>query len=654
MAESIALPLDARSKAWSLTAALACALPLLRLLPAWLAASLLALGVLGSAAAWKRPLPLVIRLPLTGVFGLLVLSAYGFVIGRDSASALMLAMLLLKPVELTSLRDARSLVGFALFAAFAALLLDQGLLSLGLAMAGTALVFVACARMADAEIGNVRMPLDRRRLRTLAGLFVLAVPLALAGFWFFPRLGSPLWGLPDVAKAKTGIADAMAPGDWLDVLTDDTPAFRVRFDGPTPPQNALYWRGIVLWDFDGRAWRQARWTQALPPAPMQSTQAPIHYRVSLEPTDKRYLFALDLARSTPDGASMAEDRTLSFDQPVGSLRAYAISSAQPSGFETELDPYVRAAALQLPAGFDPRARALAARWRSQTGDDAQIVDAALAMFHRDFSYSLAAPPLGRDSVDEFLFDTKVGFCEHFSSSFTFLMRAAGIPARVVNGYVGGYHNRIGDFLLVRQADAHAWSEVWLQGRGWVRVDPTAAVAPDRVFGRDVARETAGGGEAGNAIGRLFDMGDWLRYGWNQFVLGFDAARQLSLAHALGLEDADSRTLAMLFGALATALLLIVGLWQLREHRAPADPLLRAWERFVRRLQRAGLGKRSHEPAIAWARRIARIQPGRLDAVVALSERFASARYAPAIGDPASRRALIRDLLAFRVDRPGRP
>ncbi|HTA64180.1 MAG TPA: DUF3488 and transglutaminase-like domain-containing protein, partial [Xanthomonadaceae bacterium] len=572
--------------------------------------------------------------------------------GRDTASALLLAMLMLKPVELNTLRDARSLIGFALFALFAALLLDQGPLTLALALPAAVLAFGACARMADAEVGLTSGGLDWRRVLVILGLFALATPLALTGFWLFPRLGSPLWGLPDVARAKVGIGDNMAPGDWLDLLVDDTPAFRVRFDGPAPAQESLYWRGIVMWNFDGRAWKQADWPLGYKPASVTGSGRPIHYQITLEPTDKRYLFALDLPRSTPDDAHMAEDLSLTAEQPVNSLRAYTLTSATPARFEADLDPRIRAVALRLPPGYNPRTIALARQWRAQTTDDEQIVGRALAMYRKSFSYSLAAPPLGRDSVDEFLFGTKIGFCEHFSSSFTFLMRAAGIPARVVTGYVGGYQNRIGDFLLVRQSDAHAWSEVWLRGRGWTRVDPTAAVAPERVF-RHAAQNTLGPG-GGTTMDQLFDAGDWLRNGWNDFVLGFDAARQLSLLDTLGLHDADSRTLVIVFATVMVVLLLAVGVFQLRDRGPRADPLLRAWLRFTMRLERAHLRKQAHEPALAYARRIAALLPAQGDAILSLSQRFANARYARQELDDQGRRALIQALRAFRVIHSSRP
>jgi transglutaminase-like putative cysteine protease len=445
----------------------------------------------------------------------------------------------------------------------------------------------------------------------------------------------------------------MAPGDWVDLLIDDSPAFRVHFDGPMPPQESLYWRGLVMWNFDGRAWTQPDWPRGgLPPALQIPATRPVRYEVTLEPTDRHYLFALDLPQAAPEGASLAQDLSMTSQEPINNLRAYTMLSAAPARFEPDLDPRIRAVALQLPPGFNPRTIALARQWRSETNDDAAIMRRALAMYHAKFSYSLAAPPLGRDSVDEFLFDTKVGYCEHFSSSFTFLMRAAGIPARVVTGYVGGYRNPIGDYWLVRQSDAHAWSEVWLPGSGWTRVDPTAAVSPERVFRREA--DNAGGPDGGTTIGKLFDVGDWLRHGWNDFVLGFNAVRQQSLLSAFGLPNADSTDLAIAFGVVTGLLLTIVGLFQLRDRGPRRDPLLRAWSRFTARLAKAHLRKLPHEPALAWARRVAALLPAQRDDVLSLSQGFASARYARPEMDEPARRALIQALRAFRIRNPARP
>jgi transglutaminase-like putative cysteine protease len=384
----------------------------------------------------------------------------------------------------------------------------------------------------------------------------------------------------------------------------------------------------------------------LPPASFASSVSPTRYEITLEPTDRHYLFALDLPQAAPEGASLAQDLSMTSQEPITNLRKYTMTSAAPSRFESDLDRRSRWVALQLPRGFNPRTIALARQWRSETNDDAAIVRRALAMYHASFSYSLAAPPLGHDSVDEFLFDTKIGYCEHFSSSFTFLMRAAGIPARVVTGYVGGYRNRVGDYWLVRQSDAHAWSEVWLPGRGWTRVDPTAAVSPERVFRR--AADNAAGPGGGTTFGQLFDVGDWIRHGWNDFVLGFNAMRQQSLLSAFGLRNADSSDLAIAFGVVTGLLLTIVGLFQLRDRGPRRDPLLRAWSRFTARLARAQLRKLPHEPALAYARRVAPLLPAQRDDVLSLSQRFASARYARLDMDDQARRALVQALRAFRI------
>jgi hypothetical protein len=367
--------------------------------------------------------------------------------------------------------------------------------------------------------------------------------------------------------------------------------------------------------------------------------------ITLEPTDKPWLFALDLPQGAPEGTTLAQDLTLYAPRPVSSLRAYNMSSAAPTRFESDLEPRIGYVALRLPPGYNPRALALARQWRSETNDDAAIVRRALAMYHARFSYSLAAPPLGRDSVDEFLFDTRIGYCEHFSSSFTFLMRAAGIPARVVTGYVGGYRNPIGDYWLVRQSDAHAWSEVWLRGRGWTRVDPTAAVAPERVFLRST---NAAGGPGGGTFGGLFDVGDWMRRSWNDFVLGFNAERQLSLLSRFGLHDADSGTLVIVFAVVSGVLLVLVALLQLRDRGPRRDPLLRAWERFTKRLARAHLRKLRHEPAQSYGRRVAALLPMQREEVLSLSRRFTAARYARSGLNDEARRALIHTLRAFRV------
>ena len=299
---------------------------------------------------------------------------------------------------------------------------------------------------------------------------------------------------------------------------------------------------------------------------------------------------------------------------------------------------------------------LARRRRIEAGaNDAAIVQRALAWIRAEFAYTLDTPLPGRHAVDEFLFDYKQGFCEHFSSAFVVLMRGAGIPARVVTGYAGGYRNPYGDYWLVRRSDAHAWAEVWLPERGWVRVDPTSAVAPGRIY--DTLADRAPGADLFGARGGmtpLLNAADWLRRGWNDLVLGFNATRQQDLLKPLGMEKLGSRGLIVLF-SITAGLALLWMLWLSTRGRRETDPVLRAWHGLGRRYQRAGLGREPHETAEGWVRRVAAARPELAPSLAALSHRFNNWRYAgPPTGRGATnvQRELVRALRAHRPRPPG--
>jgi hypothetical protein len=320
-------------------------------------------------------------------------------------------------------------------------------------------------------------------------------------------------------------------------------------------------------------------------------------------------------------------------------------------FEAELPARVRQSALRLPPGFNPRSRQLAQEWRADADSDQAYIERVLDWFNREFSYTLAAPPLGRHTGDEFLFDTREGYCEHFSSAFTILMRQAGIPARVVTGYVGGYRNPIGDYWLIQQSDAHAWVEVWLPGRGWLRLDPTAAVDPSRIFER--YGQDRGAGAMGQMLGGTFaPLGnalDWLREGWNQMLLGFNAARQQALLKPFGIDEASRVQLLIAF-AVSAALAIGFALWFMARQRSPSgtEPLVAAWHKLCRRLARAGLAKHPWETASAFS---ARVSPSLRDddakQLTLLSQRFVSLRYAEPTTNGDDPSQLIRMLNAFR-------
>lgn len=645
-----AFALDRGARAWTLLAAAACLLPLLLQLPATLALVVGASAVAIVALSWRQPLPGLLRLMIAVALIATVMVLSRFAIGRDTGCALLAAMLAIKPSETFTLRDARSLLGFALFAPFATFLLDQGPLSLVLGMVATLLVLATLQRLAEVESGDARRVPPAQRFASIARLLAIGLPLALAAFWLFPRLGTPLWGIPERALARTGLSDRMSPGDWVELLGDDRPALRARFFGPVPRPQEMYWRGPVMWDFDGRSWTQPRWHPDLPRTPVEPGPTRWDYEIELEPTERRQLVALDLPIDAPAQAHAGIDHSLQVDQPLNAVTRWRMQSAPPLRYQPRLPRPLREFALQLPDGFNPRTLALARQWRAQAGAtaDGVIVTRALDWIRRDFAYTLEAPLLGRHSVDEFLFDRKAGFCEHFSSSFVVLMRAAGVPARVVTGYTGGYRNSIGGYWLVRRSDAHAWAEVWLRGRGWTRVDPTAAVAPERIYETLADREPQGDGLLGGLGGTysFADMGDWLRRGWNDFVLGFNAERQQRLLRPLGIDRLDDRLLILLL-SLAMALGLLWMAWLSRRNERERDPVLRAWHRVGRRYRRYGLEREPSEPASSWASRVAAERPDLAAGLETLSQHFAEWRYAG--GEPGGRsaRALIRALRAHR-------
>jgi len=635
--------LDRNARTWTLASAALALLPLLLQLPPMLATVIALAALLTAALSWRRVLPMPVRLLL--VLGMLAAIVWQMGLvrpGRDTGCALLAAMLAIKSSELRSLRDARSLLGFALFSPFAAFLLDQGPLTTLLAALAGLCALLALQRLAQGEGHADALPL-RGQLKGVGRLLALGLPLALASFWLFPRLSTPLWGVPERAVSTPGLSDSMEPGQWLDLMADDTPALRVQFFGAVPEPDQRYWRGPVLTDFDGRRWTRDPARTQRPPAIVDAGARGWDYQIDYEPTDRRQLVALDLPTRAPEGSTLDADMSLLSDRTLSALSRWRLHSAPPQHFDSALPPYLRRAALQLPAGFNPRTATLARQWRQEAGsNDEAVVRRALQWITTDFSYTLDTPVAGRDPIDEFLFGYKAGFCEHFSSAFVVLMRNAGIPARVVTGFAGGTRNRVGDYWVVRRMDAHAWAEVWLPQRGWVRVDPTAAVAPERILDTLDDRLLA---DAGNPLQQrwlqLGQMGDWLRRGWNDLVLSFDARRQQQLFRPLGLDDIKPGQLLSGFVMAALAAVLWMA-WLLARGERERDPLLRAWHRLGRRYARLGLAREPHEPALLWARRVHACRPD--PALLALSQRFAEARYAGTCTDLAS---LLRDLRRHR-------
>lgn len=622
-------------------AVLAAALPLLLHLPGSVAAGVGAVALVAGWSALTRPLPVALRILLVVVISGAVLVGFGFRIGRDAGSALMLAMLVLKLSELRDLPDARRVVAYALFAPFAAFLQDQGPLTLGLGLAATLGVLLALSRLARAPLPSPGLRLE---LPVLGRALLLALPLALVGFWLFPRLPTPLWGLPENAMARSGISETMSPGDWIDLLADDRPAFRVRFDGPRPPIETLYWRGPVLTRFDGRTWSANPWLAGFPAPALPEGPVVARYTLTLEPTERRFVFALESPTGWPANIAPGFDATFRTREPQRAITQFRLQASAAVPFEPVLTEALRRTHSALPEGFNPRTVERARRWFAEARDERAYIERVLAWFNAEHAYSISAPPLGRHTADEFLFDTQEGFCEHFASAFVILMRAAGIPARVVTGYTGGVQNRVADYWIVRQMDAHAWTEVWLAGEGWVRVDPTAAVAPERIFDT-LENQPGGGGGLGGTLRPMLDFGDSMREAWNNFVVAYDAVRQARLLEDLGWKGAGPAQVGQAFILAAAAALALTLLVLLRPARRERDPLLRAWRVFLARWARRGLAKRADETAEAFLQRLRVAAPAAAAEAAPLVEAFIARRYAEdavADGD-----GLARALRRFR-------
>jgi transglutaminase-like putative cysteine protease len=591
---------------------------------------------LAATLAWRwwhrrhggRPVSMWIKLPVVGLLLAVVIATYGTLFGREPGSAFAAGLLVLKTLETEHRRDARVGVAFGGFALMSALLFNQSMVATVVVALG--LVPALGTLRAIEEISPPRDPW-RAELKPALLMLAASIPLAAFAFLFIPRLESPLWGAANAGKAVTGLSSTMSPGEMGELLVDDTPAMRVTFDGPVPTGEGRYFRAYTMLYFDGRQWSQG--FISYPPVVGAATgNLRFSYHVTMEPTQQRILPMLDMPMAAPADAALQYDRTVLANQRVQSSRTYDATAFVNAQVDTDLSPALRRAALQLPPGVGPQARAMAEAWATQYNHDAQaIASAALGMF-RDggYRYTLAPAPLGADRIDDFLFGTREGFCEYYASSFTFLMRAAGVPARVVTGYQGGYWNSLGNYLLVRRADSHAWTELWIAGRGWVRFDPTGAVRPERVS-QGAASAAAIGNEGTPFIDAAWlhamrDRWDVVNQWWNQAVNGFDALRQRGMLQPFGIRRADVGDLAVIL-AVGCSLLVAAALgWALFQRRE-GDALDSWMRRLQRKLARAGVTRRTGEGPRHFMARAARSLPAHRNALERLSELYLRSRYA---------------------------
>ena len=643
-------------------------------LPVW---TVVAIGAMWIWRAWLTqslnpgPGRLVMTFFLLSIT-LAVWLEYGTLIGRDAGVTFLLLLIGLKVLEMRAQRDVLVIVFLSLFVLQTQFLYDEGPVTAVLMVSTVALLFFVLLSVNLVE-GDISFA---GKLRYLARAFLLALPFTLALFFLFPRLAAPLWRSGDVAaQSGTGLSDSMTPGAISQLLRNDAIALRARFDQAPPAQRNLYWRGPVLGHFDGRTWTILRAPAVLAGSDVDVRFDPTSrtdYTVTLEPTQRHDLLALEFAAAV-DALATEHPRltpTLELESatPVSSRRRYRVRSYTSYVAGRNADPATLAAWLQLPDTYNPRTQQWAAdlKARIATGPaatsaagnaalDRRLVDAVLAHFHNEpFRYNISAPLLGRDTVDDFLFRTRVGYCEHYASSFVVIMRVMGIPARVVTGYQGGEINPVDGYLTVRQSDAHAWAEVWLEDFGWSRIDPTAAVAPDRVESTLQERKA-------EDTGAIMVQWTWLRQlrldreavenAWNQWFLSYSAERQQALIASMGLKPSVENLLAV--AVVVFAFLLVVMTVLSLRYRVTRDPLAALVAQLRSKLARAGIevaptmGLRDLGQYLE-----SRLDPQCLSALRRLLSELSAARYArPA---PQAQGARIRALRsAVRQWRPVR-
>ncbi|HLW73830.1 MAG TPA: DUF3488 and transglutaminase-like domain-containing protein [Gammaproteobacteria bacterium] len=617
---------------WSLLALGVMSAPQALHLAPWITITAVLLALWRIASAWRGW-----RLPgRYGRYTLALLAFAGVLVtfrtlnGPEAAGALLMLLAMLKLMEAKGLRDYFLLMLIAFFLCIDNFLYDQ---TIPLALYMVPAVWLTCVALLNVAHPDPERSL-RESTRSTARLLLPALPVAVVLFMLFPRISGPLWGFASIKHAGvTGLSPTMSPGDLAQLAQSDDVAFRVKFDGAAPPPSQLYWRALVLHDYDGRTWSRGNlpWQQKL----LTSTEGTeLHYAVTLEPSNLPVLYALDLPVKIPDDADLSASYEINVRLPVTERKLYQVTSYTRYSYGTDMPGWMLRRDLALPSEQNPKARALADGWRHSASTPIQVVKDALDMFHdQKFFYTLQPGQLtGNDRVDQFLFDARRGFCEHYAGAFVFLMRAAGIPAHVVIGYQGGVQNPLDGYYVVRQREAHAWAEVWLTGRGWIRMDPTAAVDPARVD------EGVGGGlPADEVAGSMFDIYPWLGdlrngwdaldNGWDQWVLAYGPELQERLYRKVGLDYGNWLQLALVFVALFTVVFGLYWLYLLWERRPPPLlPVAREYTRFCTRLARLGLKRAQHEGPLDYARRVSMARPDLEQDILAITDCYIALRY----------------------------
>lgn len=647
-----AFQIPRNSMVWLLVAMFAGIGPHLQRLPLWLTLVCLLCGVWRVMVYRSRW-----RLPGTAIKVMLVVAGcgavfvhYGRLFGPDAGTALLILGFCFKLVETHSRRDAFIVVILGYFVVATGFLFSQSMLSAAYMLLVSLMVTAALIGLNQSAGAHDPWRTARQALR----LVLLSLPLMLVLFLLVPRLG-PMWAFsPNSGAAKTGLSERVSPGDIAQLSQSSELAFRVTFDGDMPPMSERYWRALTLSHYDGRSWSRSGQDWDRPPLAQWGASAnqnrseiariegePYRYQVIMSPTDQPWLFALDAATSQTHDVGYSRDHRLVKRTPVVQTFSYEAVSYPRHRLDPQLPDWLARLNTQLPEQGNPRTRALVKQLFAQAGSDAAYADLLMAWFRDNgLVYTLRPPLLSGDRIDALLFETRRGFCSHFAGAFVYMMRLAGIPARIVAGYQGGEVNALGNYLLVHQFDAHAWAEVWFADKGWVRFDPTAMVSPTRrLEGLEQAVEEEGSFLADSVfsaaryrsmpwVGSLRMAFDYINYRWHRSVLGYNAKyQQRLLSEWFGNLSLGRWILILSIGV--GAVLGGVALSMLWRTRAPKRHKLdQLYRRFCRKMAHRGLAREPGEAAQNYQLRLSARWPDQAAQLQAVTELYLRLRFAP--------------------------
>jgi protein-glutamine gamma-glutamyltransferase len=585
------------------------------------------------SAIWKLVLAAV---TLAAIF-----FSYGSLKGIEPGVSVLVVLMSLKILEAHTTREFQVMVMMAWVLCLCGFFLSQDFAMALCLLAAFALLLVAQIQFhRGLSPGSFWSPVG-----ATCKLLAQAAPLVVLLFLLFPRINTGFRFEIDLRSAASGFSDRLSPGSIASLTNSPDIAFRAEFpDRKTRPPGPMYWRGVVMWHCEGMEWRAP---YAPAPNSVSSTQSPgdkaIRQRITIAPHGGRWMFALDRPFEIPPKAMLARGNYLWSVQPIRKARRYeVVSSSEVTG--KELRPREREEALKVPASISPAVRELSQSWIAQNSNPRAIVNSALQFFRTQrFRYSLSPGEYKKNDLDQFLFHRRIGFCEHYATSFATLMRLAGIPARVVVGYLGGEYNDLGRFFLVRQADAHAWCELWLPDSGWTRVDPTSAVAPGRAsldLNSFLARRIASGEMEARRSAFVTQLTrsaiftnirlawEALNYEWDTRVLGFDADVQESLLASVGIANRGPFLLITQTLVIAAALLVIYAGWMQLRTRSRVDRVKTLYERFCRRAARLGVRRSPWEGPSDFSRRAAQLLPNDAERIRQISNTYIALRYSP--------------------------